>query len=59
MWEVTPMDAQGKRIRCKSFITPSDACRNDEFSENIIAEELQKGYMYKNVLRHSMVKVAN
>jgi len=33
---------------------------DDEFGENIVAEELQKGYMYKeNVLRHSMVKVAN
>ena len=33
---------------------------DDELGENIVAEELQKGYMYKeNVLRHSMVKVAN
>ncbi len=30
------------------------------FGENIIAEEFQKGYMYRDsVVRHSMVKVAN
>lgn len=33
---------------------------DDAFGENIIAEEFQKGYMYKeSVVRHSMVKVAN
>ncbi len=33
---------------------------NDEFGENIVSEELQKGYKYKDtVVRHSMVKVAN
>ena len=33
---------------------------DEEFGENIIAEEFQKGYKYKDtVLRHSMVKVAN
>lgn len=33
---------------------------DDSFGENIVAEEMQKGYMYKDqVLRHSMVKVAN
>ena len=33
---------------------------DEEFEENVVVEELQKGYMYKeNVLRHSMVKVAN
>ncbi|MDF2822329.1 MAG: hypothetical protein K0R15_2777 [Clostridiales bacterium] len=33
---------------------------NDEFGENIVAEQYQKGYMYKDtVLRHSMVKVVN
>ena len=31
-----------------------------ELGENIIAEEFQKGYMYReSVVRHSMVKVAN
>ncbi|HAU85363.1 MAG TPA: nucleotide exchange factor GrpE [Lachnospiraceae bacterium] len=33
---------------------------DDTLGENIIAEEFQKGYMYKDsVVRHSMVKVAN
>ncbi len=33
---------------------------NDEFGENTVSEELQKGYMYRDsVIRHSMVKVAN
>ena len=32
----------------------------EEFGENIIAEEFQKGYTYRDsVVRHSMVKVAN
>jgi molecular chaperone GrpE len=33
---------------------------DDNFEENTIVEEFQKGYLYKGaVLRHSMVKVAN
>ena len=33
---------------------------DDSFGENIVAEEFQKGYTYHdNVIRHSMVKVAN
>lgn len=33
---------------------------DEEFGENIIAEEFQKGYAYRDsVVRHSMVKVAN
>ena len=33
---------------------------DDSLGDNIIAEEFQKGYMYKeSVVRHSMVKVAN
>lgn len=33
---------------------------DDTLGENVIVEELQKGYIYKErVLRHSMVKVAN
>ena len=33
---------------------------NEEFGENIVSQELQKGYMYNDsVIRHSMVKVAN
>lgn len=33
---------------------------DDSFEENVIVEEFQKGYMFKDtVIRHSMVKVAN
>lgn len=33
---------------------------NEEMGENLVAEEFQKGYLYKEqVLRHSMVKVVN
>lgn len=33
---------------------------DEAFGENVVAEELQKGYLYKeSVVRHSMVKVAN
>ena len=33
---------------------------NEEYGENVITAELQKGYLYKDtVIRHSMVKVAN
>lgn len=33
---------------------------DDSYDTNVIAEEFQKGYMYKDrVIRHSMVKVAN
>ena len=32
---------------------------SDEFEEGIVAQELQKGYMYReSVVRHSMVAVA-
>ena len=34
--------------------------RMKTLGENVVAEELQKGYMYRDtVVRHSMVKVAN
>lgn len=33
---------------------------DEEFGENVVAQEFQKGYTYRdNVVRHSMVKVAN
>ena len=33
---------------------------DEEAGENIVVEEFQKGYLYKDhVVRHSMVKVAN
>ena len=46
-------------------MTPTTTTRcmhvdDDSLGENIVAEELQKGYMYRDsVVRHSMVKVAN
>lgn len=56
---VTPMDAQGKEFDA-NFHNAVMHVEDDDLGENIVAEELQKGYMYKeNVLRHSMVKVAN
>ncbi len=34
--------------------------QNDEYGENAVVRELQKGYMHKDrVIRHSMVSVAN
>ena len=33
---------------------------DEEAGENVVVEEFQKGYLYKDhVVRHSMVKVAN
>ena len=56
---VTPMDAQGKEFDA-NLHNAVMRVEDDDLGENIVAEELQRGYMYKeNVLRHSMVKVAN
>ena len=56
---VTPMDAQGKEFDANLHNAVMHV-EDDDLGENIVAEELQKGYMYKEkVLRHSMVKVAN
>lgn len=56
---VTPMDAQGKEFDANLHNAVMHV-EDDDLGDNIVAEELQKGYMYKeNVLRHSMVKVAN
>ena len=53
---VTPMDAQGKEFDANLHNAVMHV-EDDDLGENIVAEELQKGYMYKeNVLRHSMVK---
>ena len=56
---VKPIDAAGKEFdpNLHNAVMHVD---DDDLGDNIVAEELQKGYMYKdNVLRHSMVKVAN
>lgn len=56
---VTPMNAQGKEFD-PNLHNAVMHIEDDAFEENVVAEELQKGYMYKEtVLRHSMVKVAN
>lgn len=56
---VTPMDAEGKEFDANLHNAVMHV-EDEELGENIVAEEMQKGYMYKdNVLRHSMVKVAN
>jgi molecular chaperone GrpE len=56
---VKPIEAVGKEFdpNFHNAVMHED---NDEFGENTVSEELQKGYMYRDsVVRHSMVKVAN
>jgi len=56
---VTPIDAEGKEFdpNLHNAVMHVD---DENFGDNIVAEELQKGYMFKDhVVRHSMVKVAN
>lgn len=56
---VTPIEAVGTEFN-PDFHNAVMHVEDDGLGENIIAEELQKGYMYKeSVVRHSMVKVAN
>ncbi len=56
---VTPMDAAGKEFD-PNLHNAVMHVEDEELGENVVAEEFQKGYMYKeSVLRYSMVKVAN
>lgn len=56
---VTPMNAEGTQFD-PDLHNAVLHVEDDEVGENVVTEELQKGYMYKEeVLRHSMVKVAN
>lgn len=56
---VAPMDAEGKEFDANLHNAVMHI-EDEEFGENVVVEELQKGYLYKeSVLRHSMVKVAN
>ena len=56
---VTPIDALGKEFD-PNFHNAVMHVEDEEMGDNVVAEELLKGYMYKDtVLRHSMVKVAN
>lgn len=56
---VAPMNAEGKEFN-PDLHNAVMHIEDDTQGENVVVEELQKGYMYKeSVLRHSMVKVAN
>ena len=56
---VKPIEAVGQEFN-PDFHNAVMHVEDDELGENIIAEEFQKGYMYRDsVVRHSMVKVAN
>lgn len=56
---VKAMDAAGKEFN-PDFHNAVMHVEDEEMGENLVVEEFQKGYMYKeSVLRHSMVKVVN
>ena len=56
---VTPIEALGKEFD-PNFHNAVMHIEDENLGENIIAAELQKGYMYRDsVVRHSMVQVAN
>ena len=56
---VKPIDAVGTEFN-PDFHNAVMHVEDENFGENIVAEEFQKGYMYRDsVVRHSMVKVAN
>ena len=57
--DVKPIEAVGNPFD-PNFHNAVMHVEDEELGENIIAEEFQKGYMYReSVVRHSMVKVAN
>lgn len=56
---VKPIEAVGNEFN-PDFHNAVMHVEDEEVGENIVVEEFQKGYMYKeSVVRHSMVKVAN
>lgn len=56
---VKPMNAEGTQFDPELHNAVIHV-EDENLGENVVAEEMQKGYMYKDqVLRHSMVKVAN
>ena len=56
---VKPIEAVGQEFD-PDFHNAVMHVEDEEVGENIITEEFQKGYMYReSVVRHSMVKVAN
>ncbi|MDO5345914.1 MAG: nucleotide exchange factor GrpE [Lachnospiraceae bacterium] len=57
--EVKPIEAVGQEFN-PDFHNAVMHVDDESLGENVVAEELQKGYMYRDsVVRHSMVKVAN
>ena len=57
--EVKPIEAVGKEFD-PNFHNAVLHVDDENFGENIVAEEFQKGYTYRDsIVRHSMVKVAN
>ena len=57
--EVKPIEALGNQFD-PNFHNAVMHVEDEQYGENVVAEELQKGYMYRDsVVRHSMVKVAN
>ena len=57
--DVKPIPAVGEEFN-PDFHNAILHVEDESVGENIIVEELQKGYMYRDsVVRHSMVKVAN
>ena len=56
---VEPIEAVGEEFD-PNYHNAVMHVEDEELGENVVAEEFQKGYMYKDtVIRHSMVKVAN
>lgn len=56
---VKPIEAVGKEFN-PDFHNAVMHVEDEETGENVVVEEFQKGYTYKDfVVRHSMVKVAN
>ena len=56
---VKPIEAKGKEFD-PNFHNAVMHVEDESLGENVVAEELLKGYMYRDtVVRHSMVKVAN
>ena len=56
---VKPIEAVGQPFD-PNFHNAVMHVEDESLGENVVAEEFQKGYLYRdNVVRHSMVKVAN
>ncbi len=56
---VTPIEAVGQEFD-PNLHNAVMHVEDEEAGENVVVEEFQKGYMYKDtIVRHSMVKVAN